>query len=612
MRRNKIEMTKVKKNNSYDKFEQLDGTHSLKDAVFGAYVEYKARKRKGGKLSYFNFGLAKEMGLVPQNHDIRVTKELENKILDTFSIIIINEYDVINKIKYPEKEIKPNMYMATRYLQLQHPGSVGMTSGDGRSIWNGEVKHNGVVWDVSSVGTGATCLSPATHKYNKFFENGDPSISYGCGYSEIDEGISTAFFSEVLHRNSIPSERVLAVIEFEKGFSITVRAYPNLLRPSHFFNHLKQSQWERLRDITHYYMNKQVSNGAWKDFPNNFSEQLDYFMDKMIEKFAFITAKFEDEYIFCWMDWDGDNILMDGGIIDYGSIRQFGLFHHEYRYDDVERYSTTIKEQKTKCRHIIQTFAQMIDYLKTRKKKPLNHFKNNKALKKFDQKYEYNKDFNLLYKMGFEEKNIKKVIDNKKIRKHTQDFRNVFSYFERMKSKRGQYETADGINWDAVFCMRDILRELPQMILIRGDKIEADEFIEIIKSNYASDEDIRLTSSKKSQINKYQDLYLSLVNEISKLINVKKESLLLNMTMRSSVINKYDRVTGDSISYITDKVLKAKPKLTPEQIYEILEEFTHYQNLDPTKQKSKTNLTTREKTILKSFFRIVKECREGI
>ena len=76
------------------------------------------------------------------------------------------------------------------------------------------------------------------------------------------------------------------------------------------------------------------------------SRRFEYFLESFTTRFAEISADFEDNYIFCWLDWDGDNILMDGSIIDYGSVRQFGLFHSEYRYDDIDRYSTNIVEQK--------------------------------------------------------------------------------------------------------------------------------------------------------------------------------------------------------------------------------------------------------------------------
>ena len=42
------------------------------------------------------------------------------------------------------------------------------------------------------------------------------------------------------------------------------------------------------------------------------------------------------------------------------------------------------------------------------------------------------------------------------------DFNKVFSYFERAKSSEGLVKVSDGVSWNAIFCMRDILRELPE------------------------------------------------------------------------------------------------------------------------------------------------------
>jgi hypothetical protein len=596
--------------NSYSRFKQLDGSHSFKDAVPGAFVDYKVRTRHGGNVVFFNFELAKEMGLIPKGHDNKLNKQLEKMILETFAIVIINEYDEINNIKFPKKDIKPKKFMATRYLQLQHPGSTGLTSGDGRSIWNGEVVYKGKTWDVSSCGTGATCLSPATSKYNKYFQTGDPSISYGCGYSETDEGISTLFFSEIFSRNKIKSERVLAVIEFEKGIAITVRAYENLFRPSHFFNHLKQGNIESLENITDYYINRQEKSGDWKGVPKKKTERYKFFLDRMVEYFSHITARFEDDYIFCWLDWDGDNILMDGGIIDFGSIRQFGLFHHEYRYDDVERFSTSIVEQKKKSRYLVQTFAQMVDYLITGKKKSISAFDKHKAVKDFDKMFEFYKDKNLLYKVGFTHDQAAYLIEKKK--NHVRAFRKVFTHFETAKSSKGLYKVADGITWDAIFCMRDILRELPQLLLLNYNPIENDDFIEIIKSSYANKKDLELNSYRKRMISEFQSTYMKLIEDMVSHTNKSINSVLLQMTMRTSVINKYDRVTGDSITHIVDKVLKTRPKLTPEEIFELMVEFAEYQHLDPDKKKIKQELSKREKNLMKSFFKIVKDCREGL
>jgi hypothetical protein len=164
----------------YDRFRRLDGSHPLKQAVPEGYVDYPVRSRSDGKVFYFNFGLARDMGLIPRGHPDELTRGLSQAILRSFSLQILNEYD---RIHHPElmTVARPTMYMATRYLQLQHPSRKGITSGDGRSIWNGCLSGGNGTWDVSSCGTGVTRLSPATGRENRFFRTGEKNASYGSG-----------------------------------------------------------------------------------------------------------------------------------------------------------------------------------------------------------------------------------------------------------------------------------------------------------------------------------------------------------------------------------------------------------------------------------------------
>lgn len=593
---------------NYSKFEKIDGSHPLKDYTINSYLEYQARTRHGGKVAAFNYALAKEIGLISSSHPHEMNTDLERQILDAFALVIINEYDIKHKIEFPKEDIRKNKYMATRYLQLQHPNKQGKTSGDGRSIWNGTVSHKGKMWDISSCGTGATALSPATHIKKKFFQTGDPSISYGCGYSEIDEGYTSLIFSEVLNQNHIETERVLAVIEFEKNFSITVRVHNNLLRPSHFFNHLKQNNYDALEAMVNYYIMRQEQNESWTEVPKTKKSRYKYFLKMMASNFAKTVARFEDEYIFCWLDWDGDNILMDGGIIDYGSVRQFGLFHSEYRYDDVQRYSTTIVEQKSKAKYIVQSFIQAIDYLIQKEKKQINEFAKHEILDFFESEYDKYKQKNLLYRLGFCDALNEKI--HKTNLSLIENFRKTFSYFEKAKSKLGMEEVPDGINWNAIFCMRDILRELPQIYLARGiQKISHKEFLEIIKSSYATEEDLHLSSNRKKKIDEFQTQYLALIQVASKMSGLDEFRILLNLSMRSSIINKYDRVTGDSITTIVDMLVKKKSRMSCDDLYSIIEQFVEYQNLDPN---SKNNHVYPMNNLMKKIFNVVKDYREGL
>jgi hypothetical protein len=611
--------TKIKESKQsapYSKFKEIDGSHPLKKQVPEAVVEYQVRSRSGGQVAFFNFELAREIGLIPENHPDEFTKELKEEILHTFSLVIINEFDQMNNFNFPKDEIRPNTYMATRYLQLQHPCKKGTTSGDGRSIWNGQISKSGKTWDISSCGTGATKLSPATNINKKFYQTGDPSVSYGCGYSEKDEGLSSLFFSEVLAKNGLETERVLGIIEFAKGIAINIRVHDNLLRPSHMFNHLKQNNLPTLKRVVDYYIDRQIKNKVWKNAPtaNDNQSIYDYFLNQVMETFAEMSANFEDQYIFCWLDWDGDNILMDGGIIDYGSVRQFGLYHHEYRFDDVQRWSTSIKEQKLKARYIVQNFAQIVDYIKHEKKKPIDEFKNHHSVQSFDKRFFDYKNRNILTKIGFNSKYTEILLEGH--RKEVEDFRSDFTYFEMAKSVKGPQKVPDGINWNAIFCMRDVLRELPQIYLSRGMNgiVNTNDFIDVIKSSYATKADLKRSLRRDLKIKSFQKNYLKLINKVANKLKLAPEKVLLDVSMRSSVINKYDRVTGDSITNIVQKVMSKKPKLSAEEINGILKEFTDYQNLNPDKSRRPSNFETEKEQskLVKGMLQIVREFRDGI
>lgn len=592
----------------YNGFDQINGQHNLQNRVIESCVLYSARSRAKAKVVYFNFALGKEMGLILEDHAEELNDKLVQKLIDTFAIIIINEYDIEHKTHFDPASIKKFKYMATRYLQLQHPNKQGKTSGDGRSLWNGQFKFNNKQWDISSCGTGATCLSPAAAIQQKNFKSGDPSVSYGCGLSEIDEGIATLLMSEIFHRNSIKTERVLCVLRFPGNFSITVRAHNNLLRPSHLFSHLKQNNLVPLKNIVDFYIEKQFFNKEWSGNKKNIDNLYHFFLEKIIYTFAEMAAKFESEYIFCWMDWDGDNILMDGSIIDYGSVRQFGLYHNNYRFDDVERYSTTISEQKNKVKYMVKIFIQMVDFINKGKKSPLCKFSKSSYLKDFDRIFENKLQQNLLLKIGIKIEDAHFLIE-----KHlalVKKFQVAFKYFERVKSHEGLIDVPDGISWNAIFCMRDLLRELPLLYLSSEENITHQEFIDILKSDYATDEDLLLSTYRKKMINSFLKCYKKLINALVVFKKKEFDSILLEVSMRSSIINRYERITGDSITNVVARIMEKKLQEKPTEFYEMMLNFINYQVLDPDYQKKEYNI--KDKKFMNVILQEVHKFREGL
>ncbi len=616
---------------AYLAFDRIDGTHPFKEAVPNGYVDYPVRTRHGGNVAFFNFELAKEMGLIPLDHPEQLNSRLSAKLVETFSLVIINEYDQIHCIEYPKKDIRPNKYMATRYLQLQHPDRRGKTSGDGRGIWNGFIKHRGTSWDISSSGTGATCLSPACAQEKKYFKTGDKSVGYGNGYNTLDEGLSAALMSEIFHRNGVPTERTLAIIAFRDGTSINIRASKCLLRPSHFFHHLKQGALEGLRGSIDFFIDRQIANGTWQA-PHTLKDKrkrYEFMAEQMAVTFAKTAAQFESNYIFCWLDWDGDNILANGGIIDYGSVRQFGLYHRSYRYEDVDRYSTNLPEQKAKARYIVQNFAQIRDFLITGHKRNIRRFRNDPILKTFERHFQKTLNDMILEKIGFSEKQRSYLLHS-----HMgaiESFRKHFSYFERTQSKRKAYRVPDGITRDAVFCVREILRELPKIWLNEVEAsgaryaynetqaIPADRFIDIIRSSYASRRDVALNPYRVREIELFQKTYSDLVKHVAdELCSSNTKRLMLELCMRASVINRSDRITGDATIKVTRSLIRNLKQMSATQVYQVIDFVAQNQRFVPIGRDSGASSPSRgqprgkTRKLVERNLELIQDLREGL
>src|SRR5437660_4327531 len=441
----------------YEKFKEIDGSHPWRDVSPDGYIDYQARSRSQGRVLYFNFPLGKEMGLIPADHPPVINKDLEQAILDTFSLRIINEYDLEHGRKYPPETIRPNPYMATRYLQTQHHNKRGKTSGDGRSIWNGYLKTDALTFDISSRGTGATILSPGAQKSDGAVQTGDESYGYSSGLAELNAMLGSAVMSEIFYRQGIPTERCLAVIGFPDGTAIGVRTAPNLIRPAHIFRYLKQGRHRELKAAVDYFIEREIENGFWH-FPSDGSGRYATALDYLARSYGKMAAVLEEEYIFNWLSWDGDNMLASGAILDYGSIRQFAAKHDKYRFKDVDRYSASLREQRRWARLIVQVFAQAMAFIESGEKKNLHAFKNAECLQVFDLAFEAERNYRVLWRIGFTPEQIERLTQT--AQKEIREFHGALSYFEDLKISKGIERLADGFTHKPVFLIRNLLRLL--------------------------------------------------------------------------------------------------------------------------------------------------------
>jgi len=590
----------------YEKLSSLNGDHPWRSVWPDAYVDYYARYRPGGRPLYFNYDLAKELQILPDNHARRMTRALEEAILQTFCLQIINEYDREHSAQFDR--VRPKPYMATRYLQAQHKDKRGKTSGDGRAIWNGQIEARGVVYDVSSRGTGATKLSPGAQLAKGPVKTGDGRWGYSCGTADLDEMISTAIMSEIFHRNGFPTERTLAVIDFGDGNGIGVRVAPNLIRPAHIFRYLKQGRRDETRAAMEFFVGRQVQNGEWT-LPAGGKARYRKALRYIAESYGKLAAIMEEEYIFNWLAWDGDNMLASGAILDYGSIRQFAAKHDQYRFDDVDRFSSNLGEQRFWARQLVKVFAQAAHFARTGRKLNLSRFKNARCLDAFDRTFAREKERRILWRLGFTPSQIENLQAN--ARTEIGDLRRALDFFEEKKVARGIEKLPDGVTHSPVFLIRNLLRKLPAHLAEKRELMSPEEFYECMAASYASRRDLKLTATRMARARNFQKCYQRLIAATG-----DYEKVLEEVRDRSAVINYEHRLTGNGVIYVVDEVIKVKDKIDRDELQGALDAFITSQVLMPGQWRAIAESEIADQSarakLLRAFQESLEECKETI
>lgn len=601
----------------YEKFKKLDGTHPWRDVSPEGFIDYHARYRPKGRVLYFNFPLATELGLIPAGHPTFLNKDLEQIILKTFSLQIINEYDLKTGKKYARPTIKPRPYMATRYLQTQHQNKQGKTSGDGRSIWNGCLQTSTLTFDISSRGTGATILSPGAQEADGAVETGNETYGYSSGLAELDEMLGSAVMSEIFYRQGIPTERCLAVIGYPDGSAIGVRSAPNLIRPAHMFRYLKQSRHAELKASVDYFIERQVQNKVWR-ISTAGSAKYRQALDYLARSYGKMAAVLEEEYIFNWLAWDGDNMLASGAILDYGSIRQFAAKHDKYRFKDVDRYSASLAEQRYWARLIVQTFAQAMAFVVSKKKQNLREFKDAECLQTFDQAFADESDYRILWRIGFTPEQIAKLL--KTARAEVKGFHKSLTYFEDLKVARGVERVHDGFTHKPVFLIRSLLRQLPgyylAQILTSEDEEHSympdDLFLRIMAASYVGKRDLQLTRSRSAQVRNFQQCYLRLVAALKQPFS----TVFKTLQERSAVINHRHRLTGDALVFIIEDIIAVTGKIKVKGLQATLDSFIDSQVLVPGSWQPLAGEELKSKSVKAKLLLTIQEnleaCKESI
>jgi hypothetical protein len=444
---------------------------------------------------------------------------------------------------------------------------------------------------------------------------GNEEFGYGCGLAEIDELYSSTMMSEILHNTGYKTERMLVVIEHPGGYGIGVRAGANLFRPAHLFMHLKQGNYSALKRATDFVIQRQVDNGEWDINPKS-TKKYNYMLDALTDEFAEFTAHLERDYIFAWLDWDGDNVLVNAGIIDYGSIRQFGVRHDQYRYDDIERYSTNLNEQKGKAKLMVQVFCQLTDYLNHKERRPLKEFSNHPMIKKFEEAYEYYILERFLFQLGLDKKLRKKLL--LKRRSTIENLYQTFYKLETLKTHQPKYFVEDGINRPPRLNMRKFITLIASDFLLNQkiNKTTEELYHEcLIEEHFDKDREIsyHLKNNIEEFIINYKGLMSFLIKDKENDLKIVNKKQTLN---RIKMINSPKRITGNALVFIVNELLEKKQKnYQQKEIQDIMEKFIVDQSLNPEGHrprrppKASSNKT---KSLMRTVLSILDEHSEDI
>jgi hypothetical protein len=345
---------------------------------------------------------------------------------------------------------------------------------------------------------------------------------------------------------------------------------------------LKQGRHAELKASLDYFIERQTSNGFWK-LPASGDARYLKAVDYIARSYGKMAALLEEEYIFNWLAWDGDNILADGAILDYGSIRQFAAKHDKYRYEDVDRYSASLTEQRYWARVLVQTFAQAVDFAISGTKKNLRDFKDAACLNVYDLSFQMERLQNALAAGVCARAN---QLPYPTRSRRDQNFRRALTYFEDLKVSKGIEKIADGITHWPIFLIRSLLRELPTFYLAQG----VSERVERLRhaARYVLRDHGRILRQTKRQAadsfthharQNFQNCYRKLIEALDKPF----DRVLKILQERSAVINHEHRMTGDAIVWIINEVINIKEKIEINELHEAYDAFIDSQILIPGK-----------------------------
>jgi hypothetical protein len=131
------------------------------------------------------------------------------------------------------------------------------------------------------------------------------------------------------------------------------------------------------------------------------------------------------------------------------------------------------------------------------------------------------------------------------------------------------------------------------------------------------EQDELLTPARRAKIKEFQTSYHRLYMAVAVNLRVSPSEILQGMRERTALINRYDRVTGDAVLYVGERLVKGAKRMPTQSIHAMFQEFVEQQvlrpeyfNINRAPRRSLRNPKARH--ILRAMLRDVRNLRSGI
>ena len=279
-------------------------------------------------------------------------------------------------------------------------------------------------------------------------------------------------------------------------------------------------------------------------------------------------------------------MLADAGIIDYGSVRQFGLRFDEYRYDDVDRLSTTLSEQPDKLKLFVQSFVQAVDFVQRGTRRPLEAFEHHAVVRRYWERYTECRLLRILFRLGFDDSSARWLLSQD--REAVRAFAAEYDAIESVKRAGPLQQVPDGVNRSPLFNIRNLLRAYPGFLHEQGDLKAAwlpmESFFDLLFARGIDARDRLLARDHAARAAGFQSRYKQLVVKAAQRGSIQRT--LEDLRRRSRIVNAADRATGNAIAIIAERILLARDAgLSVPDLGKLINGFVEHQRLDPDRPR---------------------------